>query len=124
MARSDDDPACRRAAAHAAGSSASCSTASSMSTGPPIVATVAHRGEGIDELLDRVGQFREAQQVSGRWHARRVARARREVEGLLLARLHAELTLDPDAGLAELAQAVSRGELDAYAAAERMRPAR
>ena len=91
---------------------------------PPIVATVAHRGEGIDDLLDRVGQFRDAQQASGRWRERRVARARREVAGLVLARLHAELALDPDTGLAALAESVSRGELDAYAAAERLRPAR
>lgn len=89
---------------------------------PPIVSTVAHRGEGIDDLLERIGQFWDAQQASGEWTARRVARARREVAGLVLARLHAELALDPDAGLAELAEAVSRGELDAYTAAERLRP--
>ena len=50
---------------------------------PPIVATVAHRGEGIAELLDRIEQFRAAQQANGAWTARRVARARREVEGLV-----------------------------------------
>ena len=86
---------------------------------PPIVATVAHRGEGIDDLLGRIEQFRATQQANGEWTARRVARARREVEGLVLARLQAELALDPGAGLDALAEAVSRGELDAYTAADR-----
>ncbi len=91
---------------------------------PPIVATVASRGEGIDDLLERIEQFRVAQQAHGEWTARRVARARREVEGLVLARLQAELALDPAAGLGLLAEAVSRGELDAYTAADRVQPAR
>ena len=42
----------------------------------------------------------------------------------MLARLQAELALDPAAGLDTLAEAVSRGELDAYTAADRLRPAR
>ncbi len=91
---------------------------------PPIVATVASRGEGIDDLLDRVEQFRVVQQANGQWTARRVAQARREVEGLVLARMQAELALDPAAGLETLAEAVSRGELDAYTAADQLRPAR
>ena len=91
---------------------------------PPIVSTVAHRGEGIDDLMDRIEQFRSAQQANGGWAARRVARARQEVEGLVLARMQAELALDPAAGLEALAAGVSRGELDAYTAADRIRPPR
>lgn len=91
---------------------------------PPIVATVASRGEGIADLLARIEQFRDAQQAGGGWTARRVQRARQEVEGLVLARLQAELALDPAAGLETLAGAVSRGEVDAYTAAERLRPGR
>lgn len=87
---------------------------------PPIVATVALRGEGMEDLMGRIEQFRTAQQASGSWVERRVARARREVEGLVVARLHADLTLDPGAALETLAGAVSRGELDAYTAAERV----
>ena len=89
---------------------------------PPIVSTVAHRGEGIADLVGRIEQFRAAQQTTGEWVARRVARARQEVETLVLARLQAELALDPAAGLDALAEAVSRGELDAYTAANRIRP--
>ncbi len=91
---------------------------------PPIVATVAHRGEGIDDLLGRIEQFRATQQANGAWTVRRVARARREVEGLVLARLQTELALDPEAGLDALAETVSRGQLDAYTAADRLRPVR
>ena len=91
---------------------------------PPIVATVAHRGEGIADLLDRIDQFRAAQEENGGWLTRRVARARQEVEGLVLARLQTELALDPAAGLDTLAETVSRGEIDAYTAADRIRPAR
>ena len=91
---------------------------------PPIVATVASRGEGIADLLGRIEQFRAAQQVSGAWTARRVERARQEVEGLVLARLQADLALDPATGLDTLAKAVSRGEVDAYTAADRVQPTR
>jgi LAO/AO transport system kinase len=87
---------------------------------PPIVSTVASRGEGIPDLLDRIEQFRAAQEANGQWTARRVARARQEVEGLVLARLQAELALDPTAGLDTVAEAVSRGEVDAYTAADRV----
>ena len=89
---------------------------------PPIVSTVAHRGEGMDDLVGRIEQFRAAQQTNGEWVARRVARARQEVEALVLAQLQAELALDPASDLNVLAEAVSRGELDAYTAADRIRP--
>jgi LAO/AO transport system kinase len=88
---------------------------------PPIVSTVAHRGEGVADLLGRIEQFRAAQEANGGWLGRRVARARQEVEGLVLARLQAELSLDPAAGLDALAEGVSRGEIDAYSAADRVR---
>jgi LAO/AO transport system kinase len=91
---------------------------------PPIVTTIASRGEGIADLLERAEQFRAVQQENGGWAARRVRRARSEVTGLVLARWQAELALDPAAGLDTLAEAVSRGELDAYAAADRVRPVR
>ena len=58
---------------------------------PPIVSTVAHEGRGIAELLDRIVQFRAAQQANGAWSERRLYQARLEVEQLVVARLHAEL---------------------------------
>jgi LAO/AO transport system kinase len=91
---------------------------------PPIVSTVAHEGRGIGELLDLINQFRMTQQASGAWTERRLARARAEIENLAVARLHAELALEEGAGMDGLARAVSRGELDPYAAADQLVGAR
>jgi LAO/AO transport system kinase len=91
---------------------------------PPIVSTVAHEGRGIAELLDRIVQFRAAQQTNGAWTERRLSQARLEVEHLVVARLHAELALEAGAGLDAVARAVSAGELDAYAAADKLVRAR
>ena len=87
---------------------------------PPIVSTVAYQGQGIDELLAAVERFRSHQSATGAGTARRVARSRREIENIALAKLRAEFPLGGQAGLDDLAQAVSRGELDPYAAAERI----
>ena len=87
---------------------------------PPIVSTVAHEGGGIAELMERIVQFQAAQQATGAWAERRLARARLEIEHLVLARLHAELALDQGAGLEGLARAVSAGEMDPYAAADQL----
>ena len=87
---------------------------------PPIVSTVAYEGQGIDELLAAVERFRSHQSATGAGAARRVARSRREIENIALAKLRAEFPLGGQAGLDDLARAVSRGELDPYAAAERI----
>jgi LAO/AO transport system kinase len=87
---------------------------------PPIVLTVAHEHRGIEDLLEAVGRFRTSQTETGRAGTRRVARARREVESIALAKLRAELRLNGEAGLDELAERVSRGELDPYTAANRV----
>ena len=87
---------------------------------PPIVSTVAYEGQGIDDLLAAVERFRSHQSASGGGPARRVARSRREIENIALAKLRAEFPLGGQAGLDDLALAVSRGELDPYAAAERI----
>ena len=87
---------------------------------PPIVSTVAYEGQGIEELLAAVERFRSHQSATGAGPARRVARSRREIENIALAKLRAEFPLGGQAGLDDLALAVSRGELDPYAAAERI----
>jgi LAO/AO transport system kinase len=87
---------------------------------PPIVPTVAYEHRGIDNLLEAVDRFRIAQIDSGRAEFRRIARARREVESIALGKLRAEFRLNGAAGLDDLAEAVSRGELDPYAAADRV----
>jgi LAO/AO transport system kinase len=87
---------------------------------PPIVMTVAYENRGIGELLDAIDRFRASQAETGRAALRRIARARREVEGIALAKVRAEFRLNGEAGLEDLARAVSRGELDPYAAADRV----
>ncbi len=84
---------------------------------PPIVSTVASEGRGLDELLAVVDRFRAHQTESGAGVARRVARARREIENLALAQIRASFPVGGRAGLDDLAEAVSRGALDPYAAA-------
>jgi LAO/AO transport system kinase len=87
---------------------------------PPIVTTVAHENRGIAELLELIGRFQASQAETGRADARRIARARREVENIALAKVRAEFQLDGEARLEDLARAVSLGELDPYAAADRV----
>lgn len=87
---------------------------------PPIVTTVAYEHRGIHDLLEAIDRFRAAQSETGRGEERRVVRARHEVEAIALARLRAEFQLNSKTGLDDLAQAVSRGELDPYAAADKV----
>jgi LAO/AO transport system kinase len=87
---------------------------------PPIVSTVAYDNRGIEDLLAAIDRFRTSQVATGRAQTRRIARARREVESIALAKLRAEFRLNGEAWLDDLAQAVSRGEIDPYAAAEKV----
>jgi LAO/AO transport system kinase len=87
---------------------------------PPIVMTVAYENRGIADLLEAIDRFRASQVETGRAATRRIARARREVESIAVAKVRAELRLNGEAGLEDLAKAVSRGELDPYAAADRV----
>jgi LAO/AO transport system kinase len=87
---------------------------------PPIVSTVAYDNRGIEDLLAAIDRFRTSQIATGRAQTRRIARARREVESIALAKLRAEFRLNGEAWLNDLAQAVSRGEIDPYAAAEKV----
>jgi LAO/AO transport system kinase len=87
---------------------------------PPIVMTVAYQNRGIGDLLEAIDRFRASQTETGRAALRRIARARREVESIALAKVRAEFRLNGEAGLEDLARAVSRGELDPYAAADRV----
>jgi LAO/AO transport system kinase len=87
---------------------------------PPIVMTIAYEHRGIPELLEAIDRFRASQADTGRGQERRVARARREVESIALSKLRAEFQLNGAAGLDDLAEAVSRGELDPYTAAHKV----
>jgi LAO/AO transport system kinase len=87
---------------------------------PPIVSLVATTGEGISDLVAALDRFRTEAEASGRWPARRLLRARQEVETLALAELRRELSLDGGTELETLATAVRDGLLDPFTAAARL----
>jgi LAO/AO transport system kinase len=86
---------------------------------PPIVKTVASRGEGLDEVVVEIDRHAEWLRSTGELAARRTRRARDEIEAIALTALrkrwgdvHGLSELD------ELAAAVAAGDSDPYAAAE------
>ncbi|NEE00972.1 methylmalonyl Co-A mutase-associated GTPase MeaB [Phytoactinopolyspora halotolerans] len=85
----------------------------------PIVATVASRGEGIDELVEAVHKHQVWLAESGELERRRRARVRGEIEAIALGTLRERFAdLHGDERLDELAEKVLLGRLDPYAAAE------
>lgn len=86
---------------------------------PPIVMTVASKGEGIDEVVDEIGKHLAFSTVSGALVARRHARVRHEIESIALVEVQRKFgDLSGDSRLDALADAVVAGESDPYAAAD------
>jgi LAO/AO transport system kinase len=85
-----------------------------------VLTTSAVDGTGIAELLAELDRFGEHARNSGLLERRRVDRARREVESLVLAGLRSTLPTRGRGGLDGLATEVAAGRLDAYAAADRV----
>ncbi len=86
---------------------------------PPILATVAQKGEGAAEVVAAIEQHRAWLEETGELARRRTRRAREEIEAIALTALrdrwgdvHGRSELD------ELAALVAAGESDPYAAAE------
>jgi LAO/AO transport system kinase len=86
---------------------------------PPIVKTVAQTGEGVPEVVEQIDAHRSWMQSSGELGRRRMRRARDEIEAIAVTALrerwgdvHARTELD------ELAEQVSTGASDPYAAAD------
>ena len=97
-------------------------------TGPgwriPVVRTVASAGEGVDELLAAIDAHRAWTMEQGRGDEGRRRRARAEVEAIALADLRAQLrAVSGSVALDALAAEVAGGELDPFAAADRLRAA-
>ena len=87
----------------------------------PIVKTVAHSGEGIDEVVAEIDNHRAWLESSGEMERRRVRRARNEIEAIAVTALrkrwgdvHGRSELD------DLAAAVVAGDSDPYAAADQL----
>ena len=88
---------------------------------PPIVKTVAHRGEGLDELAAEIDRHRAWLESSGELERRRRRRARDEIEAIAVTALRqrwgdVHRRSAPD----DLAAAVAAGQADPYAAADEL----
>jgi LAO/AO transport system kinase len=86
---------------------------------PPIVTTIAQKGEGVAEVAAAIDDHHEWLASSGELEKRRTRRAREEIEAIALTALrdrwgdvHGRSDLD------ELAALVAAGESDPYAAAD------
>jgi LAO/AO transport system kinase len=88
---------------------------------PPIVTTVAARGEGIDELAGAVDAHWSWLDSSGQREARRRARAREEITAIAVAELRQRVGGPPgNSRLDALADRVAAGDLDPFAAADEL----
>ncbi|MFI9156851.1 methylmalonyl Co-A mutase-associated GTPase MeaB [Kitasatospora aureofaciens] len=88
---------------------------------PPIVKTVAARGEGVDEVVEALEKHRAWLEEHGELAARRRRRAAQEIEAIALAELRARIgDLSGDRLLAGLAERVATGTLDPYGAADEL----
>jgi LAO/AO transport system kinase len=88
---------------------------------PPIVCTVAHKAEGIDELVGAIGEHRAWMLDHGELETRRQRRAEAEVEAIALAQLHNRLgDALRGSALPGLAKRVIAGDLDVYRAADEL----
>ncbi len=86
---------------------------------PPVLATAAVSGTGVDEVAAAVEEHREWLVSSGQLQARRVRRARDEIEAIALTELRNRWgQVDARSELDELAASVVAGETDPYAAAD------
>lgn len=84
---------------------------------PPVIRAAAISADGMSEIADAVAAHRTWLADRGEGAARRARRAREEIEALAVRALMRRL--DP-AVLDDLARSVVAGDLDAYAAAQRL----
>jgi LAO/AO transport system kinase len=88
---------------------------------PPVVQTVATRGNGIEELWTRIAEHRAFQERTSQLARRREERLRDELRDIVMMRLRDQLasTLSGDRFEKLVAQVAAR-ELDPYAAAQEL----
>ena len=86
---------------------------------PPIVRTVASRGEGIDELWDALDSHRAFLEADGRLAQRRERRIREELRSILVERLYERAGAVAEGNrFDEAAASVAARSVDPYTAAE------
>jgi LAO/AO transport system kinase len=88
---------------------------------PPIIKTVASRGEGIDELWQALSDHRAFLEADGRLDARRKRRIREELRSIVVERLYARAGQLCEGELfEEMAGSVADRSVDPYTAAEKL----
>lgn len=88
---------------------------------PPVLKTVAARGQGIDEVMEALDKHVAWMEATGALRQRRVRRAGDEIESIALQQLRARMgDLRHGNGVDELAAAVVDGKTDPYAAADQV----
>ncbi|MFD3531314.1 methylmalonyl Co-A mutase-associated GTPase MeaB [Streptomyces sp. NPDC058664] len=88
---------------------------------PPIVKTVAARGEGVDEVVEALEKHRAWMEEHGVLAERRRSRAAREVETIAVTALREKIgDLHGDRRLDALAERIVAGDLDPYAASDEL----
>jgi LAO/AO transport system kinase len=88
---------------------------------PPILKTVAARGEGVDEVVEALQKHHRWLEETGELHRRRLRRAADEVESIAVTALRSRMgDLRTGHGLDDLAAEVVDGRCDPYAAADRL----
>ncbi|MFP5020123.1 methylmalonyl Co-A mutase-associated GTPase MeaB [Pseudonocardia phyllosphaerae] len=88
---------------------------------PPVLSTVAARSEGIDALADALDEHRVWSEKSGDRDRRRRERVRREIEAIGMEQVRARMErVRGGRELPGLAGQVLAGELDPWAAADRL----
>ena len=86
---------------------------------PPILLTTATTGDGVAEVVEAVAEHHRHLDSSGELVRRRLARVRREIEGLALTEVRSRFAhLSGDARLDALAEQVLDGDTDPFAAAD------
>jgi LAO/AO transport system kinase len=88
---------------------------------PPIVKTVASRGEGVDDVVEEIGRHHAWLAESGQLAERRTRRARDEIEAIAVTALRARWgDVHGRSELDDLAAAVAAGDSDPYTAADEL----
>ena len=86
---------------------------------PPVLLTSAQSGQGVPEVVAQLEEHRTWAEASGALLARRIRRARAEVETIAVTAMRQRWAgLSGRVELDELAKRVVAGELDSYSAAE------
>jgi LAO/AO transport system kinase len=88
---------------------------------PPILATCAESGEGLDELWSAIEEHRAHLLADGGLERRRAKRRAAELEAVIRARLEEEARArTSEVDRAEVEAAVAAGSLDPWTAADRL----